>query len=593
MIRPRSKAVVLFVSLAIAGFLPGCGGGGGGGDSGPADTVRPAVLGSTPADNAAGVPLDSIITGLMSEDIDPASVNQNSLRVMRAGLPVDGTTILAPDGSTLQFTPTAALARMTPHEVALAGDVTDLAGNSLGADFTWDFATGRFEPAVLLTSGENSGLPQDGPPNLVTGPDGLSRYALKDFAPGGEGVRVYRHEPGAGWIVDLTPPGTSSSFPALGVDGAGRVLMMYTRLGSVSGTQELVAHPRDPVGGWQSAPDVVATTTNSILEPDVVVTPGGHAAVLWREITGPGNDSVLKSAIYNGTAWSTPETLPNYSDSIGASHKWPVRGSIAIDETTGKASARWAEVDHRCCSFLGWSDVIARYTPGSGWDAFIPTLGSDPIGNSQPDHAPVVEILPGGATSLSVRMSYRMADMQAHPIGALYDLDSNTLTPPPDYLDGYSPISPDPDVPEYARDPRSAMDASGNVLLLWSTNDNRQPLNAAVVSRLYMPGVGYEPLLAVAPPISGTITEPVLAGAPDGTAVAAWLVWDGTTESVYATRRAPGQNWEPVQRVAFVDHSGLRGLAASINANGVGHITWENQVPGPSLPFTVHASRFE
>jgi len=582
------------MSCLSAVLLLGLGacGGGGSGDGGNAspDVLAPQVESQTPADGANAVALDAAVTVRLDEAIDPASVSPGSVRLARNGTPVAGATVLLADGRTVAFTPAAELDRGLSYQATLAGTVTDSAGNALGGDTTWNFTTGRFGPAALVAHAEGEGPLWNAPANLVVGPDGTGTYAYSDYTAGHERMAVYRHDAGTGWSLDAQFPGLSG-FPALAIDGAGRVLLVSTQFDSATGSYQLLARFRDPVSGWQ-ARSVLVSTPNSIFEIDLAVAPGGRAAVLWRELTHSMGDGELRSAMYeSGTGWGAPESLPNHSDAMGFPHKWPAGGRIAVDDN-GVAAARWAEIDHNCCSFLGWSDVLARYTPGSGWDAFVPTIGSDPIGTSAPDHAPAIEILPGGATSLSVRMVHRSADGQAHPAGTLYDLPGNTLTW--EYIDGYSPATPDPWLPEYAMDPRSAMDAVGNVLLLWSRNNHGQVLNADLVSRVYVNGVGYEPLAPVAPPVEGTISQPVLAGAPDGSALAAWLLWDGEATSVYATRRVPGQAWDPVQRLVSLPGSNrIRGLAIGFGANGAGQVAWEEPAPAPSRAYAIRASRFE
>ena len=95
---------------------------------------------STNPGAVSGVPLNSVISVVMSAPVDPTSVSSGAVSVSAGGQVLAGQSTLAADGLTLQFVPTTVLAASTTY-VGQVGAVTDLSGNAAAA-YSWQFSTG-------------------------------------------------------------------------------------------------------------------------------------------------------------------------------------------------------------------------------------------------------------------------------------------------------------------------------------------------------------------------------------------------------------------------------------------------------------------
>jgi len=105
--------------------------------------IAPPVTSTTPSPGATGVPLTVAGTVISSVPVNPVSVTASTFYIypQSTGVSVGGTSSVSPDGLTLTFTPSAALAPNTVYYLTWGG-VTDLAGNTLPT-FYLSFTTGN------------------------------------------------------------------------------------------------------------------------------------------------------------------------------------------------------------------------------------------------------------------------------------------------------------------------------------------------------------------------------------------------------------------------------------------------------------------
>lgn len=106
------------------------------------DTTPPAVISVSPASGAVGVPVDTVLSAVFSEAIDPATVSLASFLVKDgADNPVAGS--VGYSGVTATFTPTASLALSTTYSATLTTALQDAIGNHLATSVVWSFTTGN------------------------------------------------------------------------------------------------------------------------------------------------------------------------------------------------------------------------------------------------------------------------------------------------------------------------------------------------------------------------------------------------------------------------------------------------------------------
>ncbi|MDH7475587.1 MAG: lamin tail domain-containing protein [Anaerolineae bacterium] len=135
-----------------------------------ANTTPPKVAFTRPANGATNVPLDSTVSAIFNEAMDPTTFTTETFTLTGPAGPVAGTVTC--EGAIATFTPDAPLEPETPYTAWVSGSVTDLASNPLGADYSWSFTTGVFVPAPVLISEVQ-----------VRGPNGASDEFIELYNP--------------------------------------------------------------------------------------------------------------------------------------------------------------------------------------------------------------------------------------------------------------------------------------------------------------------------------------------------------------------------------------------------------------------------
>ncbi|MEZ4683722.1 MAG: DUF4082 domain-containing protein [Caldilineaceae bacterium] len=113
----------------------------------PVDATPPVVNAVTPVDGATAVAVDSAITVLFSEAMNPATINGTTIELRDAGNTLVPATVTYNDSNqSATLTPNAPLAAATVYTALVRGGaadprVKDLAGNALANDLNWSFTT--------------------------------------------------------------------------------------------------------------------------------------------------------------------------------------------------------------------------------------------------------------------------------------------------------------------------------------------------------------------------------------------------------------------------------------------------------------------
>ncbi|MFA6460929.1 MAG: DUF4332 domain-containing protein [Candidatus Woesearchaeota archaeon] len=118
------------------------------------DTTRPTILSVSPMNNEMGLTRNEQISILFSEEMDPSTLNRDTIIMMQRTTPESGGyKSLAIDGSVTYTDRTATFTStelFTPNQhygnvftVMITTGAQDLAGNSLSQDYFWSFTTGQ------------------------------------------------------------------------------------------------------------------------------------------------------------------------------------------------------------------------------------------------------------------------------------------------------------------------------------------------------------------------------------------------------------------------------------------------------------------
>ena len=112
-------------------------------------TGPPTVISTVPANNATGVPVNTVVTATFSEAMNAATINGATFTLAGPGATaVTGLVTYA--GATATFTPSAVLAANTLYTATITTGAMDPAGVPLAANFVWTFTTAP-PPTVVST----------------------------------------------------------------------------------------------------------------------------------------------------------------------------------------------------------------------------------------------------------------------------------------------------------------------------------------------------------------------------------------------------------------------------------------------------------
>lgn len=117
--------------------------------------VCPEVITTSPAYGALNVVSDKLITATFNEAMDPASINENTFFLMRAGVRVAG--IVTYSGTTATFSPAGLLHPNSVYTATVKRESKDLMGSYMAKDTTWSFATGVL-PLITITNPINGSV---------------------------------------------------------------------------------------------------------------------------------------------------------------------------------------------------------------------------------------------------------------------------------------------------------------------------------------------------------------------------------------------------------------------------------------------------
>jgi hypothetical protein len=148
-----------------------------------ADTTRPRVTLTVPATSSpgptTGVPTNTAITALFTEDMAPASISQSSFTLTCAAPCVSpaGSVSYVVGNRTAIFTPAAALAANTTYTATVTTAATDLAANALAgnqaalpapSNYVWSFTTAAVAAVPAANISVLSTNPSAGATNVCT-----------------------------------------------------------------------------------------------------------------------------------------------------------------------------------------------------------------------------------------------------------------------------------------------------------------------------------------------------------------------------------------------------------------------------------------
>ena len=234
--------------------IPGSGGGGAG------DTTPPTVSSTTPANGATGVPVNTVVTIIFSEQMQSSTIIWQNISFTDASFnSVDRAVSLAADNITCTVTPIAALTAGTNYIVTVLTGVKDLAGNSMASPFSFSFtaASGTTSPAqvtgLTATTASSTQLNLAWTANAST--DNVTKYNVYRSTTSGFTVNTATDIP-------IAQP-TINSYSDTGLTAS---TTYYYRVAAVNtsgviGTPSNIASATTAAGAGDTTPPTVSSTT--------------------------------------------------------------------------------------------------------------------------------------------------------------------------------------------------------------------------------------------------------------------------------------------------------------------------------------------
>lgn len=119
-----------------------------------ADNIAPTVTFVAPVNNSTGVNINQKASVAFSEDMDPETLTNKTFTMKQGTTPVAGT--VTSTGSTATFTPAHYYEKDKAYTATVSTRVKDLSGNTMAAEYQWNFTTGSAAdttaPTVTFTS---------------------------------------------------------------------------------------------------------------------------------------------------------------------------------------------------------------------------------------------------------------------------------------------------------------------------------------------------------------------------------------------------------------------------------------------------------
>jgi len=370
------------------------------------DNIAPAIASTSPANKASNVDPDSALVFTFTEDMDSSTLTTNHFSVTSNGDPVAGT-LSSPSPNTLLFVPTQAMSLASSYSVTLDGNVADAQGNTMGANYSWQFSirdgnwsaeasTAAFstvtftvyDNVLMLASGDsilrynfsthNWSAVDSAPVASYTG--GIltknGKYVMVKCA--NNSITALRYD--NGWSAEATlsarPVASLNTIRCqdLQVTGnnIGNVIVIWPEV-TVGGTMELYSNLYS-AQGWDQYAQYI-TFSNDGLWPEIAMDDNSNAIMIW-DMAGVGNGTNLLAQRFDSVlGWISP---PEVATNTNSSRSF-VFFRLQMD-SSGTAFISWAMTDTPNDTYLNIYN-----SQFGGWGTqrlFDKTLKTDSRGNA-------------------------------------------------------------------------------------------------------------------------------------------------------------------------------------------------------------------
>jgi N-acetylneuraminic acid mutarotase len=321
--------------------------------------MLPTVTATNPANGVTGVPVNRVLTATFNNAMDTATITPATFSLRdQSSNPVSGTVTFANGIAT--FAPASPLANLASYTATISSGVKDLAGNTMVADHSWNFATGAPDTTAPLVT---STFPANGADQVVP-----------------ESIRLL-----VSLSEEIDPRSVTSSTFVLR-DGNQTSVQGIVRLTAGGNSVEFV-----PAAALPNSMSYTATVTREITDLGGNRMPADFSWTFMTEASRFGTwrkastDSAISARARHTAVWTGSEMIiwGGSSDSTGARYNpatdvWHSISTLGAPSPRSDHTAIWTGTE-----MIIWGGIStgARYDPGTDTWKPVATAGA-PIGRS-------------------------------------------------------------------------------------------------------------------------------------------------------------------------------------------------------------------
>ena len=325
----------------------------------------PVVVSTVPANLAANVPFNQVISATFSKAMDPATISSATFTLTGPGSTnVTGLVAYAAIGNTLTFIPAANLAPSTLFTATITTGAQDLAGDALASNYVWTFTTGAAPditpPQVVSTVPANSAtnIPLNQTVSATfteaMNPLTITTATFTLTGPGGTAIAGTVSYDAINFIATFTPTAAlTNSTTYTATVTAGATDLAGNPLGNTGApnpwtfTTGAAAVPPPVVlgstitlfGGFSGVYGITNTGTDTVIDGDIGTT--GASSLM----TGFHDTSVLVGGVYECTYTETTSNIGQVNGTIDTAAPSPTVGCPNEGTTATAAIATEAELE--------------------------------------------------------------------------------------------------------------------------------------------------------------------------------------------------------------------------------------------------------
>lgn len=542
-----SKPVSTSLLLVMMSTLPAC----------HNDSVNssPSVSSTSPVDGATGVSRSSSVTATFSEDIFAITVDGTSFKLQNNNSDINGAVTFDGDTNIATFAPDN-LSPIVTYTATMTTAITDLAGNPLASNVSWNFTTadGVWVAPELVETDDAGGANS---PQISFDANGNALAVWHQYDGTRYNVVANRYVAGTGWgaqeLIETGNAGTAQ-FPQVAADANGNALAVWRQS---NGTRYNILANRYVVGtGWGTAELIETENASHAYTPQVVMDANGNGIAVWHQADGTRNN-IWANRYVAGSGWGAAEKIET-----GSLIAYSAQVSV---DASGNAVAVWHQSDGSRNNI--WSN---RYEVGGSWGT-AELIETDNTGSAT-------------AAQVSVDANGNALAVWYQGDGSRNNIWSNR------YVAGGSWGTAElieTDNLGGADGPQVTFDANGNALAVWYQSDGSR--NNIWANR-YVAGTGWGTAELIETDNTGDAQNPQVSIDANGNALAIWEQSDGAVTSIWVNRYVAGTGWGTAALLETDDAGYAEKPQVSVDANGNAIAVW-NQNDGARA--NIYSSRFE